>query len=150
MSRRRPYLLAYDIADPRRLARIARIVSRSALRIQYSVYMAELTPARLRDLVAKLRPVIDPKADDLRIYPLPARIDAVWYGRPTWPDGMQFEGQAWVRLTGSDAPGYRGASGIATGHVPMTNSADPENSADRRFSSLKIEKKSAPAVRKQT
>jgi hypothetical protein len=70
-----------------------------ALRIQYSVYVAELTLPQLRELVAILRDAIDPKADDLRIYPLPKRIDAVWYGRATWPDGVQFEGPGWLGLT---------------------------------------------------
>ena len=99
MSGTRPYLIAYDIADPRRLARVARVVSNAALRIQYSVYVAQLAPAVLRELVATLDAIIDPKADDLRIYPLPRRLDAVWYGGSPMPDGVMLSGADWMRLT---------------------------------------------------
>lgn len=99
MSGTRPYLIAYDIADPRRLARVARAVSRAALRIQYSVYIGQLAPAALRKLVAELDAIIDPRADDLRIYPLPRRLDAVWYGRSPMPDGVMLAGADWMRLT---------------------------------------------------
>lgn len=150
MSGSRLYLLAYDIADPRRLARIARIVSREALRIQYSVYVAELSPSRLRDLVAILREAIDLHSDDLRIYPLPARLDAVWYGRATWPDGIQFEDPLWFGLTTGGSSVYRHNTSRSTGDAGMTNSLDPENSASPIGSSLKKGGKSTPAVRKQT
>lgn len=146
----RPYLLAYDIADPRRLARIARTVSREALRIQYSVYVTELAPAQLRDLVARLHEAIDPKADDLRIYPLPSRPDAVWYGHSIWPDGVQFESPLLAKLTASEGAGYRADTGHPAREVDMTNYAEPENSANRPHSSLKTEKKLAIAVQKQT
>lgn len=150
MSGTRLYLLAYDIANPRRLARIARIVSRQALRIQYSVYVAELSRSQLRDLVAILREAVDPRSDDLRIYPLPARLDAVWYGRATWPDGIQFEDPHWTGLTAGRSPGYRRDASHPTGVPGMTNSTGTENFADRATSSLKTEGKSTKAVQKQT
>lgn len=150
MSGIRRYLLAYDIADPRRLARIARIVAREALRIQYSVYVAELSPRQLRDLVAALRVAIDPRTDDLRIYPLPARLDAIWYGRAIWPEGIQFEGPAWACLTAGGPAGYRRDASPATGTLGMANSPGAENFADRTASSLKTGGKSTIAVQKQT
>ena len=150
MSGTRACLIAYDIADPRRLARVARVVARSALRIQYSVYVAKLSPRQLRDLEAALRDVIDPAADDLRIYPLPARLDAVWYGRPTWPEGIQFESPAWPGLTNGGLAGYRRGSDEATGAPDMTHSQGAEYSADRPFNLLKKGGKSTQAVQKQT
>lgn len=150
MSGTRLYLLAYDIADPRRLARVARLVSRAALRIQYSVYVTELSPSRLRDLVAALRALIDPRCDDLRIYPLPSRLDAVWYGQAIWPDGIRFESPAWGGLTAGTPSGYRRETSHATGGVGMTNSPDAKNFAGHIASSLKTGEKSAQAVQKQT
>lgn len=117
MSDGRPYLIAYDIADPRRLARVARVVSRVALRIQYSVYVAQLAPAVLRELVAALDAVIDPRADDLRIYPLPRRLDAVWYGRSPMPDGVMLAGTDWMRLTAPASGAYGGRQSTA-GEAP--------------------------------
>mgnify|MGYP001190399295 CR=1 FL=1 len=150
MSGTRLYLLAYDIADPRRLARVARIVSREALRIQYSVYVAELSHRQLRDLVATLRQAVDPRADDLRIYPLPARLDAVWYGRATWPDGIQFEDPLWTGLTAGRPSGYRRDASHANGAPGMINSPGTENFSDRTASSLKTGGKLTKAVQKQT
>ena len=150
MSGTRRYLLAYDIADQRRLARIARIVTREALRIQYSVYVTELSPRRLRDLVAALRVAIDPRADDLRIYPLPARLDAIWYGRAIWPEGIQFEAPAWIGLTANKASGYRRDASPPTGTLGMASSAGAENLADSAGSSLKTGEKSTITVQRQT
>ena len=115
MQQRNLHLVAYDIADPRRLARVARVVSRSALRIQYSVYVAQLAPAALRTLVNDLDSIIDPKADDLRIYPLPRRIDAVWYGKPVLIDGVLLGGAEWTRLT-------MPTPGVYLGDVPAAGS----------------------------
>lgn len=110
MSATRPYLIAYDIANPRRLGRVARVVSRAALRIQYSVYVARLAPAAMRELVAGLEAIIDPSADDLRIYPLPRRVDAVWYGRSPLPEGVMLAGADWImQLTDPTATAYGGA-----------------------------------------
>ena len=150
MSGTRRYLLAYDITDPRRLARVARLVSKEALRIQYSVYLTELSPSRLRDLIAALRALIDPRFDDLRIYPLPSRLDAVWYGRATWPEGIPFEGSPWTKLTAGDATGYRTGAPLLPEEREMTHPPGPENSAERSASALKKGGKSTPAVQTQT
>lgn len=99
MSRRQAYLIAYDIANPRRLQRVCRCVSRSGYRVQYSVFLAELTPRRLRALQAELRSLINHHLDDLRIYPLPKPLQATWLGVPTWPSGVQLIGGELPSLT---------------------------------------------------
>ena len=59
--------------------------------------------------------IIDPKADDLRIYPLPRRIDAVWYGKPVLIDGVLLGGAEWTRLT-------MPTPGVYLGDVPAAGS----------------------------
>ena len=70
------FLLGYDIADPKRLQRIHRAVVRHATPIQHSVFLLEDAEAVSRCLAVVL-PLIDPNADDVRVYPLPH--SARWY-----------------------------------------------------------------------
>lgn len=44
MSRRR-YLIAYDIADPKRLRRVLKVMESYGTRLQYSVFLCDLTRA---------------------------------------------------------------------------------------------------------
>ena len=74
------YLIAYDIADPRRLGRVARHVRQYACRVQYSVFAASLTRTRLDRLLAELETLIDTRHDDVRAYPLPARGEVTLMG----------------------------------------------------------------------
>lgn len=46
MARRR-YLLAYDIAHPRRLRRVCKVMEAHGDRLQYSVFVADLTLSEL-------------------------------------------------------------------------------------------------------
>ncbi|TCO80597.1 CRISPR-associated Cas2 family protein [Plasticicumulans lactativorans] len=84
----RLYLIAYDIADPHRLARVARCLERIGTRVQYSVFIAELTPDELADAIADLARLIDPREDDVRAYPLPHVVDAALLGRQIFPDDI--------------------------------------------------------------
>ncbi len=55
MSRhRRPVLICYDIADPRRLRRAFRELRDAALPVQKSVFVAALTEAELERLLERL------------------------------------------------------------------------------------------------
>lgn len=49
MARRR-YLVAYDIADPKRLRQICGIMEQYGQRIQYSVFLCDLSPAERAEL----------------------------------------------------------------------------------------------------
>lgn len=72
MKKQKLYLIAYDIADPRRLGAVARYLCKVASRVQYSVFVAQLTQSQLRLLWSELEEIIDPARDDIRAYPLPA------------------------------------------------------------------------------
>ena len=83
------YLICYDIADPRRLAKVHRFLAGEALPVQYSVFAGQFTPARLREVVGNLLGMIAADEDDVRIYPLPERCEAVFLGRRP-PEGTGF------------------------------------------------------------
>ena len=84
MTRNAPrgWLISYDIADPRRLARLHRFLTRHATPVQYSVFFFEGSDARMARLMAEIERRIDPGADDVRGYALPAhpKIDTLGRG----------------------------------------------------------------------
>jgi len=90
--RRRPRLICYDIACPRRLQRIHRCVSQIALSLQYSIYYADLTPKALARLISELDQQIDAREDDIRLYTLPTPPQAIALGRSTLPVGVHLLG----------------------------------------------------------
>ena len=66
---KRDFLICYDIADEKRVAKIGKLVEKESLRIQRSVYFYEqVTKRELMVLVEKILKVLDEEADDLRIY----------------------------------------------------------------------------------
>lgn len=64
------YLIAYDIADPRRLQRLQRAVRREAMAVQRSVYLVAGSVSQVEGLLDRLATCIDPWEDDLRAYPV--------------------------------------------------------------------------------
>ena len=74
------WLVCYDVADPRRLQRVLRRVSRDAMRIQYSVYLFRGSRRRRERLVADLERLIIAAEDDVRLYSVPARAEPVFGG----------------------------------------------------------------------
>jgi CRISPR-associated protein Cas2 len=88
----RLHLLAYDIADPRRLVRVHRAVRAFGMPLQYSVFIVPGTAATIDALVAELNGIIEPSEDDIRIYPLPAKPDITHYGRQWLADGIHLLG----------------------------------------------------------
>jgi CRISPR-associated protein Cas2 len=87
-------LLAYDIADPKRLTRVHRTVRGYGMPLQYSVFLVPGTAATIDALLTKLEAIIEPALDDIRVYPLPARPDAVHYGRQWLAEGVQLLGDS--------------------------------------------------------
>lgn len=109
------FLLAYDIADPRRLARVHRTVKQQGIPLQYSLFLIADTPSVLDGLLAELDDIIDPRADDVRVYTLPARLDATSLGRQSLPMG--------VMLVGDDTLDRQLAALKARGQAPTALAA---------------------------
>lgn len=82
------FLLAYDIADPKRLTEVHRTVRRWGVPLQYSVFLVPTSSAGIDDLLGELAGIIDSRADDIRVYPLPSRLEVDFYGRQLLPDGV--------------------------------------------------------------
>ncbi len=64
------YLVCYDIADDKRLHRVYKFTKQYGIHLQYSVFICSFTEKQLKNYVETLANIIDPKADDIRIYPL--------------------------------------------------------------------------------
>jgi CRISPR-associated protein Cas2 len=91
-NRPRLFLLAYDIADPERLRDVHRTVRRWGLPLQYSVFLIPTSSTELSDLLQELAALIHKRRDDIRVYPLPDRLDIAHYGRQMLPDGVKLVG----------------------------------------------------------
>jgi len=74
------YLVCYDIADPRRLSRVFKLLKGKGRHLQYSVFCCSLTWQELQALKAELAERIESKEDDVRIYPLPAGDKVIVFG----------------------------------------------------------------------
>jgi CRISPR-associated protein Cas2 len=105
----RLFLLAYDIADPRRLVRVHRTVRNHGIPLQYSVFLVPGTAADIDGLLAELDGIIEPAEDDIRVYPLPKVLDVVHYGRKWLPEGIATDtaspvGTAIMMVLGESVP----------------------------------------------
>lgn len=72
-DRQRLWFVVYDIADPRRLRRVARCCENHGLRIQYSVFTVLATRSAMKQLREQLAGLIDHDEDDVRFYRIAAR-----------------------------------------------------------------------------
>lgn len=76
MSRIR-YLVSYDISNPKRLRRVARVLEGFGVRLQYSVFECPLDDLRLAMLKAALQPILKHDEDQVLIVSLgPSANDA--------------------------------------------------------------------------
>ena len=57
------YIIAYDIADPKRLNRVARFLERWAIRSQKSVFLFKGTENAIGELLKDLAPILKPDED---------------------------------------------------------------------------------------
>lgn len=62
------YIIAYDIAHRKRLARVAKVLKMYGVRQQKSVFACEIRAEQLAQLTQKLRAIIRPLQDKVRIY----------------------------------------------------------------------------------
>ncbi len=64
MARRR-YLIAYDISDPLRLRRVIKVMESYGERLQYSVFLCDLSDAELIDWLTEISAVVKLTADSV-------------------------------------------------------------------------------------
>jgi len=70
MSERQLYVVAYDIPSDRRRTKVHKILSGFGEWTQYSLFELFLSEKERILLISKLQPVLDPKEDSVRFYPL--------------------------------------------------------------------------------
>ena len=63
-------MVCYDIADPRRLGKVHRIMKKNGISAQKSVFFAHGSSREMGRLMDDLGRVMDPGADDIRAYPV--------------------------------------------------------------------------------
>ncbi len=81
------WVIAYDICDPRRLQRVAKVLKDYGVRVQKSVFEAELSAREQAKVASRLRREIDPDLDGVKFYPLCGKCE----GR-LWSFGPEAEG----------------------------------------------------------
>lgn len=90
MGRNR-YLVAYDIRHPKRLREVAKILNGFGSRLQYSVFICDLTLAELCDLRSQVRETFKGGVDSVVIIPLGSGYDQSLFEfmgvRPVLPRG---------------------------------------------------------------
>ena len=64
------YLLAYDIRDPKRLVKVAKVMENYGVRVQKSIFEAVLDPGAIQRLRLELVQVLDLTDDGVKLFPL--------------------------------------------------------------------------------
>lgn len=84
------YLVAYDVADDRRRAKVHQVLTGFGAWTQYSLFECHLSKKELLLLRSKLGRHLDPQQDNLRIYTLCeaclGRVETVGSDKPKRPD----------------------------------------------------------------
>jgi len=85
-----PYLICYDITEPKRLAKVFKYMKGKGIHLQYSVFHCLLTWHELMIMKHELRKRIEETEDDVRIYPLPSSCKVIIMGLGSKvPKGVQ-------------------------------------------------------------
>jgi len=100
LNETRTWLIAYDITCPKRLGRVHRYLKTVAVPVQYSVFATEETAQGIQHIRDALAQKINPKTDDVRIYPLPMNLELHRYGRRALPEGLQLLADRQTRTAG--------------------------------------------------
>lgn len=98
ITEQRGHLIAYDISEPRRLVRVHRFLRSRALAVQYSVFAGVLSQRQMAGMLEELEKRIDPKSDDVRVYPLTARCEAAVLGKGRLPEGVHLSDTRLVEI----------------------------------------------------
>ena len=84
------YLIAYDIRHPARLRKLAKIAQDYGIRMQKSIFEAELLPSELQSMKHRMKSIINPTEDGIKIFRLcqacESKRTGAGLGKPSLPD----------------------------------------------------------------
>lgn len=82
------WIVTYDIADPKRLARLFKFLKKHGVPVQYSVFLVDASTVKMGTLVVQMATMIDAQADDVRAYRLPENLWQVTLGASILPEDI--------------------------------------------------------------
>lgn len=82
------HLIAYDIADTRRLQKAYRYLTQHAIPLQNSVFLHIGSREEAQHCYQELCRILNAKQDNLRVYPLPNNSIIRTIGKPAIPEGI--------------------------------------------------------------
>ena len=62
------FIIAYDITDEKRLKKIAKLLEKIGVRIEYSLFFVKANKDEIIEIALKISEIIDREIDDVRIY----------------------------------------------------------------------------------
>jgi CRISPR-associated protein Cas2 len=63
-------IVAYDIADPKRLNKVARVIKDYGVRVQKSIFEIKAANAVFEEMKSRIEEIIDPSEDGVKYFPL--------------------------------------------------------------------------------
>jgi CRISPR-associated protein Cas2 len=83
-------IVAYDIADDKRLIRVAKVMLDYGVRVQKSIFEVSVTPALFREIKERVEKIIVAEEDGVKYFPLCERCagtaEIIGQGQFTDPD----------------------------------------------------------------
>lgn len=64
------YLICYDIAQPKRLRKVAKILEDYGLRVQKSFFQCEMKEERMNKMLESVKNIIERRRDSFFVYPI--------------------------------------------------------------------------------
>jgi CRISPR-associated protein Cas2 len=93
MSAAHWYLFSYDIANHKRLRRIHDLLRDEGIPLQYSVFLVRANALNRMRIADRLQAIMDPRHDDLRVYPLATETNFETLGRQRLNPAMTLLGK---------------------------------------------------------
>lgn len=63
-------IVAYDIADPRRLNKVAKVIKDYGIRVQKSIFEVAVNNNLFLEMKSRIEDIIEPTADGVKYFPL--------------------------------------------------------------------------------
>lgn len=63
-------IVAYDIADPRRLTKVAKIIKDYGIRVQKSIFEVDIDGRRFNEMKGRVEDLIEASEDGVKYFPL--------------------------------------------------------------------------------